>query len=140
MCRSAVAEVAEEGARRRLRREIREGAVVSVGRASSTAVTKADERLDDGNDQLHGLLAAGDPHGEVRMAWHAKKVVRSIYETDRSPMPSGSSPRRTPLPLRRTKDGRTKFWSELKVEVLRVSAFTWTNGAAPTGFEPVSPP
>ena len=26
-----------------------------------------------------GLLGAGDPHGEVRTAWHAKEVVRSIY-------------------------------------------------------------
>ena len=26
-----------------------------------------------------GLLEAGDPHGEVRMAWPAKEVVRSIY-------------------------------------------------------------
>ena len=25
------------------------------------------------------LLAAGNPRGEVRMAWHAKEVVRSIY-------------------------------------------------------------
>jgi transposase len=29
---------------------------------------------------LLGLLAAGDPRGEVQMAWHAKEVVRSIYE------------------------------------------------------------
>lgn len=44
-------------------------------------LTKAHERLDDwGNDKLVGLLRAGDPRGEVRMAWHAKEVVRSIYE------------------------------------------------------------
>jgi hypothetical protein len=44
-------------------------------------LTKAHERLDDhGETKLLGLLAAGDPHGEVRMAWHAKEVVRSIYE------------------------------------------------------------
>ena len=43
-------------------------------------LTKADERLDDrGRSKLVGLLDAGDPHGEVRMAWHAKEVVRSIY-------------------------------------------------------------
>jgi hypothetical protein len=42
-------------------------------------LTKADERLDDnGRTKLVGLLDAGDPHGEVRMAWHAKEVVRSI--------------------------------------------------------------
>jgi transposase len=35
-------------------------------------LTKADERLDDhGRTKLLGLLAAGDPHGEVRAAWHA---------------------------------------------------------------------
>jgi transposase len=44
-------------------------------------LTKAHERLDDrGEQKLVGLLAAGDPRGEVRMAWHAKEVVRSIYE------------------------------------------------------------
>jgi transposase len=44
-------------------------------------LTKADERLDDhGRTRLLGLLAAGDPHGEVRTAWHAKEVVRSIYD------------------------------------------------------------
>jgi len=46
-------------------------------------LTKADERLDDrGRAKLLGLLQAGDPHGEVRMAWHAKEVVRSIYAID----------------------------------------------------------
>jgi transposase len=44
-------------------------------------LTKADERLDDqGRSKLLGLLDAGDPHGEVRTAWHAKEVVRSIYD------------------------------------------------------------
>jgi transposase len=44
-------------------------------------LTKAHERLDDrGDAKLRGLLAAGDPRGEVRMAWHVKEVVRSIYE------------------------------------------------------------
>ena len=44
-------------------------------------LTKADERLDEyGRTKLLGLLDAGDPHGEVRTAWHAKEVVRSIYE------------------------------------------------------------
>jgi transposase len=46
-------------------------------------LTKAHERLDDrGEEKLLGLLRAGDPHGEVRMAWHAKEVIRSIYEID----------------------------------------------------------
>ncbi len=44
-------------------------------------LTKAHERLDDrGEEKLLGLLAAGDPGGEVRMAWHAKEVLRSIYD------------------------------------------------------------
>ena len=43
-------------------------------------LTKADERLDEkGRTKLLGLLDAGDPRGEVRMAWHAKEVVRQIY-------------------------------------------------------------
>ena len=46
-------------------------------------LTKADERLDDkGRTKLLGLLEAGDPRGEVRMAWHAKEMVRSIYDHD----------------------------------------------------------
>ncbi len=44
-------------------------------------LTKADERLEDhGRTKLLGLLDAGDPRGEVRTAWHAKEVVRSIYD------------------------------------------------------------
>jgi len=46
-------------------------------------LTKADERLDDhGRTKLLGLLEAGDPRGELRMAWHAKEVVRSLYAID----------------------------------------------------------
>ena len=48
---------------------------------SRRLLTKADERLDDnGRTKLLGLLAAGDPQGEVQAAWHAKEVVRSIYD------------------------------------------------------------
>ena len=48
---------------------------------SRRLLTKASERLDDkGNTKLMGLLEAGDPRGEVRMAWHAKEVVRSVYD------------------------------------------------------------
>jgi transposase len=44
-------------------------------------LTKADERLDEaGRTKLLGLLDAGDPRGDVRTAWHAKEVVRSIYD------------------------------------------------------------
>ncbi len=43
-------------------------------------LTMASERLDDEQlTRLQGHLAAGDPRGEVRNAWHAREVVRSIY-------------------------------------------------------------
>lgn len=32
--------------------------------------------------KLRGLLDAGDPRGEVCTAWHAKGVVRQIYDID----------------------------------------------------------
>ncbi|MCY3949668.1 MAG: ISL3 family transposase [Acidimicrobiaceae bacterium] len=41
---------------------------------------KAAERITDrGKAKLRGLLAAGDPRGEVRDAWHAKETLRGIY-------------------------------------------------------------
>ena len=44
-------------------------------------LTRAHERVNaNGETKLCGLLDAGDPKGEVRMAWHAKEVVRSVYE------------------------------------------------------------
>ncbi len=43
----------------------------------------AHERLTDtGEAKLRGLLAAGDPHGEVRLAWHAKETLRGLYDID----------------------------------------------------------
>jgi transposase len=43
-------------------------------------LTKAEERLSEhGRDKLLGLLRAGDPKGEVAMAWHAKEAVRELY-------------------------------------------------------------
>lgn len=43
-------------------------------------LTKASERLDeDGKTKLAGLLHAGDPTGDLRMAWHAKEMVRDLY-------------------------------------------------------------
>jgi hypothetical protein len=50
---------------------------------SRRLLTKADERPDDkGRTKLLGLLEAGDQRGEVRMAWHSKETVRSIYDHD----------------------------------------------------------
>ena len=46
-------------------------------------LTLASERLDtSGEARLRGLLEAGDPHGEVRTAWHAKETVRGVYDID----------------------------------------------------------
>ena len=43
----------------------------------------AEQRLTgNGSDKMLGLLRAGDPRGEVKTAWHAKELVRSIYEID----------------------------------------------------------
>ncbi len=43
-------------------------------------LTKADERLSDhAATKLLGLLAAGDPDGDVATAWRAKEAVRDIY-------------------------------------------------------------
>ena len=48
---------------------------------SRRLLTRASERLTDrGRTQLLGLLDAGDPRGEVRLAWHAKELVRSLYD------------------------------------------------------------
>lgn len=39
----------------------------------------AERHNDKSRERLDGLLAVGDPHGEVRDTWHCKEVVRSIY-------------------------------------------------------------
>ena len=55
-------------------------------------LTKAHERLDEhGDTKLLGLLAAGDPRGEVRTAWHAKEVVRSHLRASTTPTSPTSS-------------------------------------------------
>ena len=46
-------------------------------------LTAAHDKISDrGQTRLRGLLDAGDPHGEVRTAWHAKETVRDIYRID----------------------------------------------------------
>ena len=43
----------------------------------------AHERLSErGDAKLRGLLTAGDPRGEVRLAWHAKETLRGLYDID----------------------------------------------------------
>ena len=50
----------------------------------------AHERLGEAADaKLRGLLAAGDPRGEVRLAWHAKETLRGLYDID-SPQLAGA--------------------------------------------------
>jgi transposase len=50
---------------------------------SRRLLTKGHERLDErGNDKLLGLLEAGDPKGDVRLAWHAKETLRGLYDID----------------------------------------------------------
>ena len=51
-------------------------------------LTAASEKISDrGQTRLRGLLDAGDPHGEVRTAWHATETVRGIYGID-TPVPA----------------------------------------------------
>ncbi len=48
---------------------------------SRRLLTKGHERLDDkGEAKLLSFLEAGDPKGEVRMAWHAKETLRGFYD------------------------------------------------------------
>jgi transposase len=43
-------------------------------------LTMAEERLGDkGTDKMRGLLRAGDPSGQVAVAWEAKEAVRELY-------------------------------------------------------------
>lgn len=47
---------------------------------SRKLLTLAAERLDDkGGTKLRGLLAAGDPDGQVHEAWLVKEVLRDLY-------------------------------------------------------------
>ncbi len=49
-------------------------------KARKLLVSGSEKITDNGWTKLTGLLQAGDPHGEVRNAWHAKEVLRSIYD------------------------------------------------------------
>lgn len=51
-------------------------------------LTKGHERLDErGNEKLLNFLEAGDPQGEVRMAWHAKETLRGLYDQSAAEAP-----------------------------------------------------
>ena len=59
-------------------------------------LTNAYESLDQrGEAKLVGLLGGGDPHREV--AWGAKEVVRSIYESTDPDWPPNSSTSSAPI-------------------------------------------
>lgn len=50
---------------------------------SRKLLTKGHDRLDHrGETRLLSLLEAGDPRGEVRLAWHAKETIRGLYAID----------------------------------------------------------
>ena len=49
-------------------------------RARKLLVSASENITENGRTRLRGLLAAGDPYGEVRDAWHAKETFRSIYD------------------------------------------------------------
>ena len=51
-------------------------------RARKLLVSASDRITDNGRFRLKGLLDAGDPKGEVRLAWHAKETLRGIYDID----------------------------------------------------------
>ena len=49
-------------------------------RARKLLVSASERITDNGRIRLRGLLDASDPKGEVRLAWHAKETLRSIYD------------------------------------------------------------
>ncbi len=50
---------------------------------SRRLLISAHERLSErGDATLRGLLTAGNPRGEVRLAWHAKETLRGLYDID----------------------------------------------------------
>ena len=49
-------------------------------RARKLLVSASGRITDNGRVRLRGLLEAGDPHGEVRNAWHAKETLRGSYD------------------------------------------------------------
>ena len=51
-------------------------------RARKLLVSASERITDNGRIRLRGLLDAGDPKGEVRLAWHAKETLRRIYDID----------------------------------------------------------
>ena len=67
----------------------------------------AEERVieADGREELLGLLAAGDPKGEAKLARHAEEMVRSPTTT---PTPTSRSRSRTSSPQSAARDAAAK--------------------------------
>jgi transposase len=83
-------------------------------------LTKAHERLDErGETRLRGLLDAGDPKGEVRTAWHAKEVARSIYGLTDPDLARDSVAPARPRPARRHLPTRSGPMSSHPAEIRR---------------------
>jgi transposase len=55
---------------------------ISALRRQAGLVTPRPHPTPKSEAPLVGLLEAGDPKGEVRNAWHAKEVVRSVHAID----------------------------------------------------------
>ena len=77
-------------------------------------LTAAHERISDrGQTRLRGLLDAGDPHGEVRTAWHAKETV-TRHLRDRQPRPRSPihppARRRPPTRILPTRDQQARTY------------------------------
>ena len=53
-------------------------------RARKLLISASENITDSGRIRLRDLLDADDPYGEVRDAWHAKEILRSIYDIDNS--------------------------------------------------------
>ena len=51
-------------------------------RARRLLIAAHDRLSERGDARLRGLLAAGDPHGEVRLASHANQTLRGLYDVD----------------------------------------------------------
>ena len=99
---------------------------------SRRLLTRAAERLSaDGHEKLRGLLAAGDPDGQVATAWQAKEAVRGIYtqppETAGAYLQALSQDLRRPDRHHRVRQlGRTlRNWAE---EILAWHTTRATNG------------
>jgi hypothetical protein len=75
-------------------------------------VTRADERLDEpGHSKLLGLLDAGDPKGEVRAAWHARRLPVRSTSTTTTTSPSRSSTNSATISRTKTTHPRFDRWA-----------------------------